>query len=56
MNKKKIAIIIISILALGGIGYFGYKYFMKNSGNAEKDNRKIRLFRNLDFTENDDND
>ena len=52
MDKKKIAIIIISVLALGGIGYFGYKYFMNRSGNAEKDNRRIKLFRNLDFTQN----
>jgi len=56
MNKKKIAIIIISIIVLGGIGYFGYQYFMKNSGNPEKDNRRIKLFRNLDFNENDNND
>lgn len=45
MNKKKIAIIIISILALGGIGYWAYRRFMYKSGNPDKDNRRIRIFR-----------
>ena len=45
MNKKKIAIIIVSILALGGVGYWAYRRFMYKSGNADKDNRKIRIFR-----------
>jgi len=46
MDKKKIAIIIISVLALGGIGYWAYRHFMYKSGDADKDNRKIRIFRN----------
>jgi uncharacterized protein YneF (UPF0154 family) len=45
MNGKKIAIIIISVLTLGGIGYFVYRRIMYKSGNPDKDNRRIRIFR-----------
>lgn len=45
MKGKKIAIIIISVLALGGIGYWAYRRFMYKSGNPDKDNRKIRILR-----------
>lgn len=45
MNGKKIAIIVISVLTVVGIGYLGYRYYMYKSGNPDKDNRKIRILR-----------
>lgn len=45
MKGKKIAIILISIISVAGIGFLIFNRLKYKSGNPEKDNRKINIFR-----------
>lgn len=47
-KRKKIALVLASIIAITGLSYLGYRWWQKsrsNSGNAQKDNRKIVIQR-----------
>lgn len=48
MNKRRVALVIASLVALGGLTYLGFWWYKKMrtlSGNAEKDNRSIQIVR-----------
>lgn len=47
-KSKKIALVIASLIALTGLSYLGYRWWKKsqiNSGNPQKDNRKVIIQR-----------
>ena len=48
MNKKKVALIIASVIGIAGLTYLGVRWYKKMrtlSGNPEKDNRNITIVR-----------
>lgn len=48
MNKKRVAIILASIIGVAGLSYLGYWWYKKMrtlSGNPQKDNRNIKIVR-----------
>lgn len=48
MNKRKVALITASVIALAGLSYLGYWWYKKMrtlSGNPTKDNRDIKIVR-----------
>jgi hypothetical protein len=48
MKKNKLLLVLVSLLAVSGLGYIGYKLYKRSqttSGNPDKDNRKILILR-----------
>ena len=51
MNKKRVAIVVASVIALAGLSYLTYWYIQKSrttSSNPEKNDRKINVVINKD--------
>lgn len=44
MDKKKV-FMVLGILAVIGLGYYGYKVYQTSSGSTEKNTRRIRIKR-----------
>jgi hypothetical protein len=44
MDKKKV-FMVLGILAVIGLGYYGYKIYQTTSGSSEKNTRRIKIKR-----------